>query len=271
MESWSRPAQLLDLSHLPAEDLDTLGPKLATMLEAIFRKIKPDLSTIPDKWSAPPQVLTGPDGLRVEIVRLPDGSWRIQQRYGDSFGRDARIPGVQERSDHVRRHGLATPRQTLITFFRAVNNRDDDEAAHCLALIHFSPWAPRDDVGPVLAFKLKSVIDHIGRVYLEEISNQPEGPRLVLYRGPAGRITIARGEDNSDSSWRFTAATVDQIETMYDRLLDQPIDPNVAAPSHVRVEPAFASEPGIWLRMRVPPPLHSRSWACRTINGSRCR
>lgn len=244
--------KLLDLSHLSSEDLDMLGPKLATMLEAVFRKLKLDLSTVPDKWSAPPQVLSGPGGLRVEIVRQSDGCWRFTRETA------ARLPAMydsisgKEKREQERTHGLSTPRETLITFFRAVNNRDGNQAAACLDLSEF-PSSARDDLGPVLAFKLKNVIDHIGRVYLQEIPNDPDGPRFVLYRGTFGRITIARHEDDQSRSWRFTPATVRQIESMFNRLLDLPVDSSLASDSHIRLTPWFRTEPGIWIHARISP------------------
>ena len=46
----------------------------------------------------------------------------------------------------------------------------------------------RGVLGPVLALKLKYVLDRIGRVYAQEIPERPDGPRYVLYRGELGRI-----------------------------------------------------------------------------------
>lgn len=249
-------SQCLDLSHLPAEDMATLGPKLAVMLEAVLRKIHPDLSALPDTWSAGPQVLNGPEGLRVEATRQADGAWRFNAETV------ARVPalyaslGGRDKAQQERGHGLGNPREALVTFFRAVNGREDARAAACLDLSEL-PLSARDDLGPVLAFKLKSVLDHLGRVYLQEIADDPDGPRVVLYRGPLGRIVLARREDDDTRSWRFTAATVRDVEAMYDAVLDRPVDPNLEGSSYIRLQPEFRSEPGVWLRQRLPPRLRS--------------
>lgn len=244
--------RFIDLSHLADDDLKTRGPKLATMLETVFRKLKLDLSAVPDKWSAPPQVLSGPDGLRVEIVRQTDGCWRFSRETA------SRLPAMydsissKDKTEQERTYGLNNPRETLITFFRSVNNRDGRQATTCLDLSEF-PTSARDDLGPVLAFKLKNVIDHIGRVYLQEIPNDPDGPRFVLYRGTYGRITLARREEDKSRSWRFTTSTVRQIESMFEQLLDAPLDSSLASESHIRLTPAFLTEPGIWIHRRISP------------------
>jgi MscS family membrane protein len=113
-------------------------------------------------------------------------------------------------------------------------------------------------LGPVLAFKLKYVIDRIGRVYLQEISNDPDGPRLVLYRGPLGRIVLGRHEEHGRKAWGFTTATVRQIEDMFQRSLDRPPDEKLLNSNHIRLAPEFLNEPGVWLRVHVPAAL--RYW-----------
>lgn len=247
-------AGFLDLSYLPAADAKQSGPKLAMMLEVVFRKMRLDLSGVSDKWSAPPQVLTGPGGLRVEVIRCGDGCWRFS---GDTA---ARLPALyhsispHDRAIDDRSKGLGTPREAIVTFFQAINNGDDEGAARCLDLSDM-PASARRDVGSVLAFKLKAVLDRTGRIYLQEVPNDPDGPRHILYRGPLGRVAMVRREDDPTKSWRFTTTTVAQIEAMYDRILDLPIDPAVAEQSHIRVGPDFWQEPGVWFRARMPAEL----------------
>lgn len=247
--------RFLDLGHLATEDQNLQGPRLATMLDAIFRKMKPDMSTLSDKWSAPPQVIAGPNGLRVEIVRMSNGAWHFSRETA------ARLPAMyesisgKEKAANERTMGLGSPRETLITFFRAVNAGDGVHASQCLDLAEL-PVSARANLGPVLAFKLKSVLDHTGRIYFQAVSNDPDGPRLVLYRGPLGRITLARREDDDSKAWRFTTSTVSQIETMFERSLDLPVDPNLPT-DHTRLHADFCREPGIWVRMHMPPALRT--------------
>ena len=51
------------------------------------------------------------------------------------------------------------------------------------------------ELGPILAYKLKYALDRIGRVVVEEIPAEAEGPRYYYYRGPLGRIDLARRGD----------------------------------------------------------------------------
>jgi len=247
----SEARQFLDLSHLTAEEVNTAGSRRATMLEVVLRKIKPDPSLLSNRWSAPPQVLTGPGNLRVEIVRGTDGRWRFSDETV------ARLPAMydsisgKEKAEGERTSGLSNPRETVVTFLRAGKRRDGKAAGRCLDLSDL-PATARDNLAPVLAFKLRTILDRTGRVYLQAISNEPDGPQVVLYRGPLGRITLARREDDTSKSWRFTAATVSQIDEMFARSLELPVEPGTAAAEAGHLEPQFRHEPGIWMVTRLP-------------------
>jgi MscS family membrane protein len=42
---------------------------------------------------------------------------------------------------------------------------------------------------------------------------------------------------------------------MYERALDQPVDPSLASSKHILLAPSFRYEPGLWIRSRVPTTL----------------
>src|SRR5204862_2768458 len=121
------------------------------------------------------------------IVRQADGCWRFS---GETV---AQLPamyaalGGRDKTEDERLHGLANPRQALLTFFMAIDENDDEHAARCLELSEF-PTSARADVGPVLAFKLKYILDRVARIYMAEIPTDSDGPQVVLYRGPLGRL-----------------------------------------------------------------------------------
>ncbi len=100
---------------------------------------------------------------------------------------DRLSPAEKSRKDRESRFGSA--RQTMRTFLRATSRGDDALAARAIDLSSISIRA-RFDIGPMLARKLKFVIDRIGPVHLQEIPNEAEGPRYVFYRGPLGRISL---------------------------------------------------------------------------------
>jgi MscS family membrane protein len=250
----------LDLGQFPVEDHPLVGPKRVAMLEAVLRKINPDLATLSDHWSAPPQVLSGPGSLRVEIVRQTDGRWRFSGETVAGLPAMYESLGGKDRVEGRRLHGLGTPRETLSLFLTAVNQRDNAHAARCLDLSELPP-SVRDNVGPVLAFKLKYVIDRLGRVYLQEVPNDADGPHFVLYRGPVGRIVLGPRDGPDGKVWTFTADTVAQIESMFDRVLGQPADTSLAQSKHTRLEPELSLEPGVWIRAHAP------TWLRRTHLG----
>ncbi len=243
--------EYLDLGDVPAADRAAVGTKLAAKLEAVLRKLTLDVRALPDTWNAPPQVLGEAQGVRVEILRGRDGCWRF------SKATVARVPELFDKLAGKTRHEagrgsqLDSARDTLVTFQAAAGRRDFPLAARCLNLseIHLSA---REELGPVLAFKLKYILDRIGRIYIQEVPDNPEGPRYVLYRGELGRIALERRADEGEKgTWQFTPATVQRIEPMYRALEFQP-----AAEAEEAVEarsvPAVWDTPGPWLRDLIP-------------------
>src|SRR5207248_4958691 len=127
------------------------------------------------------------------------------------------------RPDQGQGSHLDSPRDTIVTFQAAAGNYDFAAAARCLNLgeIHASA---HEDLGPVLAFKLKYVLDRIGRIYVQEIPDSAEGPRYVLYRGELGRVVVDRKmNDPGKGLWQFTPETVQHIEPMFRAVLGKPL------------------------------------------------
>jgi MscS family membrane protein len=243
--------EYLNLDDVPPADRGTLGGKLAVKLEAVLRKLQIDLSAVPDDWNAPPQFLGETEAARVEILRQRDGGWRF------SAATVARIPELYDklagkaRSDQGGSH-LDSARDTFITFQAAAGSRDFDEAADCLNLTEL-PASAREELGPVLAFKLKYVLDRIGRVYVQEVPDNPQGPRYVLYRGEWGRIAMDRkAEGRGKDQWLFTPDTVGRIDPMFRAVLSRPVDESQKDAPDVLTAARFSETPGVWLRLRLP-------------------
>jgi MscS family membrane protein len=112
----------------------------------------------------------------------------------------------------------------------------------------------------VLAFKLKYVLDHVGRFYVQEIPDNPDGPRYVLYRGELGRIALERqAKDPGKVQWLFTADTVERIDPMFRAVLGQPLDDSQKDAPGALVEATFWETPGIWLRLKGPGWMQTRA------------
>jgi MscS family membrane protein len=244
--------EYLDLDSVPLADRGPLGGKLAVKLEAVLRKLPIDLSAVPDDWNAPPQVLGDAQGARVEILRQSDGRWRF------SAATMARVPELfdrlagKARPEQGRGSNLDTPRDLMITFQDACGRRDFALAAHCLNLDELQAGA-QGNLGPVLAVKLRYVLDHIGRVYIQEVPDRPDGPRYIVYRGELGRIILdRRAKGPGQGTWQFTPETVQNIEAMFRGLLGNPPPEPAAEGTPAPEEPRFCEAPGVWLRLQLP-------------------
>jgi MscS family membrane protein len=250
--------EFLDLENLLLADRGPLGTKLAIKLEAVLRKVHLDLGAVPDDWNAGRQVLGQGQGVRIEIARQRDGCWRFSQTTVAKIPEMFDLLAGKANSDAGHGSHLDSARDTMITFQTAAARREFTMSAECLDLSEIHGTA-HPELGPVLAFKLKYVLDRIGRIYVQEIPDTPEGPRYVLYRGELGRIALERQtKDSGKSQWFFTADTIERIEPMFRAVLGQPVDDSQKDGLGVLVEPAFWETPGVWLRLRVPGWMQAR-------------
>lgn len=244
--------EYLDLDTVPVADRATLGGKLAAKLEAILRRLPIDLSAIPNDWSAPSQILGESEGVRVEIARQRDGSWSFSEatvaRIPEMF--DKLAGKIRPEMGHGEHHDSA--RDTMMTFQSAVRRRDFAQGARCLNMCDI-PSSAQDELGPVLAFKLQYVLERIGRIYIQEVSDNAEGPRYVVYRGELGRIILDRKTDEPNKGqWLFTPETVQNIESMFRAVLGQAPGDGTEERVESLAVPLYWETPGVWLRSRLP-------------------
>jgi MscS family membrane protein len=151
-------------------------------------------------------------------------------------------------------HGsqLDSARDAIVTFQAAARRRDFTHAAACLNLTEIPP-SSHDELGPVLAFKLQYVLERLGRIYIQEVPDNPEGPRYVVYRGEFGRVVLDRRMDEPNKGhWQFTPDTVRQIERMFRALLGHSSVEGAEEGAEMLAVPRFWETPGPWLRLHVP-------------------
>ncbi|HEY7328171.1 MAG TPA: mechanosensitive ion channel domain-containing protein [Gemmataceae bacterium] len=251
--------EYLDLKNVPVADRATLGGKLAAKLEAILRRLPIELSAIPNDWNAPSQILGESEGVRVEIVRQRDGLWCFSEatvaHIPEMF--DKLAGKIRPEIGHGEHHDSA--RDTMMTFQSAARRKEFDHAARCLNMSDI-PTSAQDELGPVLAFKLQYVLERIGRIYIQEVPYNAEGPRYVVYRGELGRIILDRKTDEPNKGqWLFTPETVQNIESMFRAVLGQ--TPGDGTEEHLEslAAPHCSETPGIWLRCRLP------AWAQKSL------
>jgi MscS family membrane protein len=249
--------KFLDLQSVPSEDRTVQGTKIAGKLDAVLRKIRVELSALPDDWNAPMQVLGEDQGVRVELVRLRDGSWRFSQATVNQSSTFFDKLTAQDKSEHERASHLESARDTMSSFLSCMRRDEFEQAAACLDLSAHS-IGTQEEIGPILAWKLKFVMDRIGRVYIQEVPDAPEGPRYVFYRGEIGRIVLARQLDGPRKGcWLFTQETVTLIEPMFRSVIHQAV---IAGENEALPHPKFMRTPGLWIRVRVPDVLRTPWW-----------
>ena len=233
----------LDLDAIPPEDRAGVGLRLAAKLEAVLHRLRVDLMTVADTWEADPLVLGRDTEWQVTLARGKDGAWRFDRetvsRVPDLFERLT----PEEKSARERRSNFHSAQQTMRTLLHASDAGDLDLAARCLDLDGV-PQARRGELGPILAYKLKFVLDRIGRVALEEIPAEADGPRYYYHRGPLGRIDLVRrAEGPRRGDWQFSRETVARIEAMFRDASDRPVAPTLAQDKGGRAGPLAAAGP----------------------------
>lgn len=243
----------LDLGGIPDKDRRSLGATLAGKVEAVLRALRLDLSAVPDNWDSAPVVLGESRGLKVELQRQRDGAWRFNEstvgRIPELF---EKLP-AKERADRERVGQFDSARDAAVTFITALNQGDYEMAARCLDLSDFFP-SSQAEVGPILAYKLKYILDRTGRIYIQEVPDDPDGPRYALYRGEVGRVVLAkRTSEPHKGQWLFTTDTVKKIEPMYRAVHGRDLDASVRdIIGKGARDPSAWDMPGIWVRNRMP-------------------
>ncbi|WP_406693940.1 mechanosensitive ion channel family protein [Singulisphaera sp. Ch08] len=242
----------LELESIAPEVRTSVGLRLAAKLEAVLHRLHVDLLSVADTWEADSLVLGRDTDWQVTLARSKDGAWRFDRetisRVPDLFERLT----PEEKTARERRSNFHSAQQVMRTLLHASDNGDLDLAARCLDLDGV-PQGARDELGPTLAYKLKFVLDRIGRVAVEELPSDADGPRYHYYRGPLGRIDLVRRtEAPRVGDWQFSRETVARIETMFRDVADRPVDASLSRERAITAIPAMRVVPSLWLRHQLP-------------------
>ena len=148
-----------------------------------------------------------------------------------------------EKSARERRSNFHSAQQTMRTLLHASDAGDLALAARCLDLDGV-PQGGAGELGPILAYKLKFVLDRIGRVALEEIPSEADGPRYYYHRSTLGRIDLVRcAEGIRAGDWLFSRETVAQIEAMFRVAFDRRLAPGLSPDKGIRAGLSPAAGP----------------------------
>jgi len=151
-------------------------------------------------------------------------------------------PGPGQRSQPSR---LRSPRDTMQSFLAGFSERPDGSGAQTLATLNLSAISEvvREREAPILAGYLKLVIDRVGYILPQEISDDPGNhAAYVHFEHPRGNIVIAPLDTPSGTVWQFTPDTLQSIRAVYAAIDDLPLAPGLreaAAPNiffHIRAQ-----------------------------------
>ena len=111
---------------------------------------------------------------------------------------------------------LSTARATMRRFLKDAHLSNYEGAAECLDTSQLGVDATQKEV---LAWKLKEIMDRLGVVDLETVSDDPNGKPYRFQ--PTWRFAPLAIAPSSDRAWRFTPRTVAMIDDLYEELKDQ--------------------------------------------------
>ena len=113
---------------------------------------------------------------------------------------------------------LATPRDTMRTFFEEYDRWEEGGKKYVLSTLNLSEVDPaiHEWQAPLLAYYLKSVLDRISTVVFQEIPNDPKSkkPYVHFYHNIAN-IVIAPYTVEGKTVWQFAPQTLSTIDALY--------------------------------------------------------
>ncbi len=131
-------------------------------------------------------------------------------------------PAEQKAVQMLKNQGLSSPRETLTTFFKAMDKvkKGDKEAieqaGETLDLSEINELIRREK-GSELAWLLLEVLDRTRVIRLEKVSARKTGKPWVFNSYDAGQVVIAR---QGDGRWLFSAETVAILPDLLDELAE---------------------------------------------------
>ena len=118
-------------------------------------------------------------------------------------------------------HALATPRDTMRTFFEEYDRWEEGGKKYVLSTLNLSEVDPaiHEWQAPLLAYYLKSVLDRISAVVFQEIPNDPKSkkPYVHFYHNIAN-IVIVPYVVNGKTVWQFSPKTLITIDDLYSEM-----------------------------------------------------
>jgi small-conductance mechanosensitive channel len=113
---------------------------------------------------------------------------------------------------------LATPRDTMRTFFEEYERWEEGGKKYVLSTLNLSEVDPaiHEWQAPLLSYYLKSVLDRISTVVFQEIPNDPKSKKpYVHFYHKIANIVIAPYTVEGKTVWQFAPQTLSTIDELY--------------------------------------------------------
>jgi hypothetical protein len=183
--------------------------------------------------------------LTLAMVRDATGSWRIRMPGATELDADrhallAARGGQPPTPDAFMR--LGNPRDTMRSFLEGMADWGEGGRALALSTLDLSgiPEALRDGQGSLIAQYLRRVLNQVGLIGLQAISDDgTDRTPYVHFTHPSGQIVIARTGPDAGAPWKFTTKTVAAADDLY-RALEGLPPPLAAPPGIIPDSPFFA-------------------------------
>lgn len=207
-------------------------------LDALLRRMQLDPLTLPDQLEESTYLVNrvlSDDGKEVGVIemrRLPEGRWVFSSRTTSGLKAMSAEAALQDKGSKPSAPasasapvGLGSPRETLRTFFRAMDLGEIERAAAALDLSD-RPGVSRIEAGRRLSLQLLAVLNRTEFIVLSAVPDGGDGPEYVVVtvlddRGQrAGRISLERGEDGG---WRFSRQTQADLPAMWQAVESRPV------------------------------------------------
>ncbi len=138
---------------------------------------------------------------------------------------------------------LTSPQATLRTFFDGMNDANVDSAVTALDLSWTNP-IERGQRGPQLAFRLWAILNRQAYFELDKVPEKTDaGPYSIQITtasgGKAGEVTVAK---SPDGAYRFTPATMANLDVLWTAVKDKPVIKGLVDPSPRQFDPAAWAE-----------------------------
>ena len=262
------PAISAAITCLDLGDRPVTAPEsalLANQLEAVLRARDLDDALIPDVADGTVYVFPEWHGLRMAMQRQPDGRWLFDRETTALIPRlfaeaQARLQEKNKAAAELNVSPLyASARATVRTMVDAYRRQDYPRLRQAMDLGEV-PLVAREEVGNLLAGKLKQVLMRQRRMILQEIPDSNFSDPYVWLSHPAGVVELVRlPSDPRKGEWVFSRDTVRSLDQLYVAFEDRPYNADIVTAGVIEYLPSPWTEPALWLRSHLP------SWLRKSV------